>query len=360
MKKIHKYIIKSKLSIREVIKHMSDSDIEITVCVNDKNKVLGVFTEGDFRKAIFEGMQLDDPIKNFLNNDFTYVSKNFNDESVEKIFNETIIQQIPVIDDGFLIDVLNKKDFFLGKKNIKHESLNNSVVIMAGGKGTRMDPLSRILPKPLIPFGNEAVIKIIMDRFKEFGVNDFKISVNEKSKMIKAYFHDHSLPYDLEYIEEDKPLGTIGSLKLIENTIQTPFFISNCDIILKTNYSAVMNFHLEGKYDLTIIGAIHNLTIPYGVCEVEKKGQLKSLNEKPRYDYLVNTGVYVSNPEIIKYIPSNKYFDITDLIKELITLKKKIGVYPISENDWIDLGQWDKYQNAIEVYDKAEIDEYVQ
>jgi len=293
MKNLIKYTVQETISVRDAIKWMSDSEVEICICINDKDKVVGVFTQGDFRRAIFEGMQLDDDVGTFLNDKYISVLKNFQDNEVEKIFNETVIKQIPVIDNGYLIDIVSKDEYYKGKEHKHGSALNNLVIIMAGGKGTRLDPFTRILPKALIPFGDDPVIKVIMDKFGSYGMRNFKISVNEKSRMIKAYFHDHELPYSIEYIEEDKPLGTIGAVKMIEGNIAEPFFVTNCDIILKTNYSSVMDFHLNGNYDLTLIGAMHNFKIAYGVCEIENNGHLISLNEKPSYDYLVNTGVYI-------------------------------------------------------------------
>ena len=350
-----KYTVQEKISVRDVIKHMSESHIEICVCVNDIHQVVGVFTEGDFRRAIFEGMQLDDDVGALLNDKYIYVSKDYQEYEVEKIFNETIVEQIPVLDNGYLIDIIIKDEYFKSKENKNLGKLNNLVIIMAGGKGTRLDPFTRILPKPLIPFGDDPVIKTIMDKFGRCGMRNFKISVNEKSRMIKAYFNDHELPYSIEYIEEDKPLGTIGAVKMIEGNITEPFFVTNCDIILNTNYASVMDFHLKENNDLTLIGALHNLIIPYGVCEIESNGHLIKLNEKPNYDYLVNTGVYLLNPELLQYIPDNEHFDITDLLEKLRLKKKKIGVYPITEHDWVDIGQWTEYHNAINKIDELKI-----
>lgn len=355
MKNLMDYIIQETMSIRDVIRRMSESEIEICICVNDKKKVIGVFTEGDFRRVIFEEMQLDDDVRTLLNDNFKYLTKNFSENDIEKIFKDKNIQQIPILDNGCLIDIVSKDEYYKAKEHKNESTLNNPVIIMAGGKGTRLDPFTRILPKPLIPFGDDPVIKVIMDKFGSYGMCDFKISVNEKSRMIKAYFHEHELPYNIEYIEEKKPLGTIGAVKMIEGAITEPFFVSNCDIILTINYASVLDFHLNGKHDLTLIGAMNNFTIPYGVCEIQSNGRLISLNEKPNYDYLVNTGVYLFNPELLKYIPENEYFDITNLLEVLRIKNINIGVYPITEHDWVDVGQWSEYHNAINQIDELKI-----
>ena len=358
MENLNQYLIQDTMSVREVIRRMSELRVELCVCVDNSNKILGVFTEGDFRRAIFEDMQLDDGVSTLLNSEYIYLPINHSQHDIEKIFNETIIQQIPIVNDGGLTDIITKSEYYNGENHKYEKKLSSTVIIMAGGKGTRLDPFTRILPKPLIPFGNDPVIKVIMDKFGSYGITKFKISVNEKSRMIKAYFSDQDSLYSIDYIEEEKPLGTIGAIKIMEDMIAEPFFVTNCDIILDTNYAAIMDFHMVGKYDLTLVGAMHNFMVPYGVCEVKNNGSLISLTEKPSYDYLVNTGVYILNPELLKYIPVNERFDMPDLLDALRKDNKKIGVYPITEYDWIDVGQWKEYDSALNKLDKLEITNY--
>lgn len=348
MKNVSKHIVNASMPVREAVKFMGEGGKSYCICVDEGGQVVGMFTDGDFRKAVFAGMQLDDPIIAFVNKDFLYVESDYRNEAVAKIFRDTIVQQIPVLENGCPVDVIYREHFREVVRMGQNRKLDNPVVIMAGGKGTRLDPFTRVLPKPLIPLGNDPIIKIIMDEFGEYEINDFYISLNEKSRMIKAYFYDHELPYGIRYLQEDKPLGTVGALKMLEGKVTSPFFVTNCDIIAKANYVSLMDFHLQGGYDLTLVGAMLNYTIPYGVCDVGTKGELKSLREKPNYDFLVNTGLYVLNPEILALIPDDVYFDITDLMNVLISQGNNIGVYPIAEHDWIDVGQWSEYHAAIE------------
>ena len=343
MNKINSYKISSKTSIRDAFEYMTSKHLEICVYVDNKDKVQGIFTKGDLKRAVFKKINLDGDIKALLNKNFIYLQKNYTDDQAKKIFTETIIQQLPVINNGYLIDIIDKKNFFKKKTQVY---MDNPVVIMAGGKGTRLDPFTRILPKPLIPYGNDAIIKVIMDKFNHYGVKNFIVSLNEKSKIIKAYFSEFDLKYKINFINETKPLGTVGSIKFIENTIKKPFFVTNCDIILRANYCSIMNFHLESNFDLTVVASLYKSKVPYGVCKIRNNGNLLSLEEKPSYEDLVNTGVYVFNPDIVRHIPKNKFMDINDLLKVLIKKKLKIGVYPVLESDWIDVGQWSEYKKS--------------
>ena len=220
---------------------------------------------------------------------------------------------------------------------------------MAGGKGWRMQPFTKILPKPLIPIGNKPIIELIMDEFNKFGFKNFFITINYKGKMIKGYFYNNNLPYKINYVEEKKMLGTAGSLRKIKQNSSKYIFVSNSDVLLHADYKDIYSFHVNGKYDLTLISSTRNYEIPYGVCHVDETGRLKFLEEKPKFDYLVNAGLYLLNYSIIKLIPKDKYFDMTDFIKLLQKSNYKIGVYPVSENAWIDVGEWDEFNKAVKV-----------
>jgi dTDP-glucose pyrophosphorylase len=348
MQILEKYKIPISLTIREAIKLMDQAGIGFSVCVGDDDLVIGVISDGDFRRAILDGIDLGANVSKIVNRDFRYVGKEYKRQQVEKIFQDDVARHVPVILNGKLEEIITERDFFGIRKNIKKRILNNKVIIMAGGKGTRLDPFTKILPKPLIPFGNDPVIKVIMDEFNKHGMSNFYISLNEKGRMIKAYFYDHDFKYSLNYIEEKEFLGTAGALKFLKGSITEAFFVSNCDVIIKADYASVYDFHKHGNYDLTLIGSMQQYTIPYGVCDIAGGGALKSIREKPRYDLLVNTGLYLMNPAVLDFIPENKSYDMTDLINSLKENGKDVGVFPVSEKSWIDIGQWNEYNKNIE------------
>jgi len=349
---LKKYIINFEIFIRDAIEKMDEGGIGFCVCVDDSNQVIAVVSDGDFRRAILNGVQLDESVSKVMNQNFLSVNKGYQQNEIETIFFDSVAQQIPVLDDGKLIDIITEENYFNTKRKTKKKQLHTPVVIMAGGKGTRLDPFTRILPKPLIPMGNDPIIKIIMDEFGKYGMSDFYITLNNKGKMIKAYFHDHNLPYKINFIEEQKPLGTAGALKLIKPKLKETFFVSNCDIIIKSDYNDIIKFHKERKNSLTLVGSMQHYTIPYGVCEIENGGDLISIREKPQYDFLTNTGMYVLELDVLNLIPGDTYFDMTDLIKAIQGKGQKVGVFPVSKESWIDVGQWAEYKNAIQKIEK--------
>ena len=219
---------------------------------------------------------------------------------------------------------------------------------MAGGLGQRLKPFTSILPKPLIPINNKSVLEHILDNFYNSGIKDVYISLNYKSKTMKSYCQEIKSKFNIKFLVEKKPLGTIGSLKLLKNNNDKPIFVTNSDIIIKSNISDMYNFHQNKNNDLTMVVAAKQFIIPYGVCKTTSDGTLNKIDEKPRQEALINTGLYLINPKIVNLIPKNKEFDITHLISTMKKKKKKIGVFPIADDAWVDVGQWSEYREAAE------------
>jgi len=350
LNEVDRYKVSSVHTIRDSIKKLDDTGIGFIVVVNQSDQVLGVVTDGDFRRAILSGVSLDMPILNIANNNFIFVNEGYSSEELEQVFLNDITQ-VPVIMNNQLKEIILRKNVSTitsGRTISRH--LDIPVVIMAGGKGTRLEPFTHIMPKPLIPIGNKPILEIIIDRFAEYGIQKFYLSLNYKANMIKAYFEELPIAKSLHYILEDIPLGTAGALKKLKDIIDTTFIVSNCDILIKDDYSKIVDFHKGGNYDLTLVASMQHYTIPYGVCYLNNGGDLKEISEKPEYDYLVNTGMYILEPSVIEYIPDNKLYHITQLINDLKRNKRRIGVYPVYEKAWIDIGQWEEYKNAIKYF----------
>ena len=192
------------------------------------------------------------------------------------------------------------------------------------------------------------MIEHIIESFTDFGVNRFILTVNYKARILKAYFEELKSEYSVDFVEENEPLGTAGSLRFLIDQFNQPFFVTNCDIIIKTDYTSLYEFHQRGGYDLTLVASVKNYIIPYGTCELNSEGHLKQINEKPDFDFLVNIGAYVVNPDILQLIPGNKLYHITQLIEDAQKRGKRVGVYPIDDDAWVDVGQWTDYKRAVE------------
>lgn len=348
---LDKYKIDSRCNIREAIKQI-DNNGEGFIFVVDKNgKVSGLVTDGDFRRAILNEVSLDGNCMSIANKDFKYVESGFNEREIINIFLQWKIDHLPVLESACLKDILFRKDFDLSGKVILEKKLSDvSVVIMAGGKGTRMKPFTNILPKPLIPVGDKSMLEVIMDEYNLYFQSKFHISVNYKANLIKAYLEDFVDMYDISYVLEQIPLGTGGALKYLEGKIESPFFVSNCDILIKANYTDIYNDHLSKNNDITIVASLIHYKVPYGVCEIENGGELKGMVEKPEYDFLVNAGMYILNPDVLKLIPESEFYNITDLIDSVKSSGGKVGVFPVSENSYSDSGQWEEYRNMLNAF----------
>lgn len=345
---IKEFLASEDLTIKEAMRQMDKVGQKILFIVDKEDRFLGSVTDGDIRRWVLGEGSLMASVEKIYNRHAVSVGEDYQVKHIKKIMLEKNIAWIPVIDKkGMVREVLLWADIFGDGAVFPKREIDIPVVIMAGGKGTRLDPFTRILPKPLIPVGEKAIIEIIMDKFAAFGIREFYVSINHKSKMIKAYFDEVNIDYKLKFIEEDQPMGTAGSLKFLQRKLKGDVFISNCDIIIESDYYEIVDFHRSKKYDLTIVGSFRHFTIPYGICTIENGGQLQNLEEKPEYDYLVNTGMYVLNAKMLKLIPKRRHIDVTDLIERIQEAGGSIGVFPVDEKSWIDVGQWEEYRKSV-------------
>jgi dTDP-glucose pyrophosphorylase len=320
--------------------------------VFDGNRFVGLLSIGDLQRAIIRNQPLETLVPLVMRNDITVAYMDEDMAEIKKKMLEFRTECMPVLDrDGDLADVYFWEDIFSGGEKRVNARLDIPVVIMAGGKGTRLKPLTNIIPKPLIPIGEKPIIEVIIEKFCQYGIKDFFISVNYKHELIKFYFdsidHKH---YDVSYIQEGEFLGTAGSLFLLRNKIDRTFFVSNCDILIDDNYAEIYKYHVEHKNAITLVGSLKHWKIPYGTLETGKDGELISLQEKPELTYMINTGMYVLNPEVLEQIPEGKFYHITDLIMDLKAKGEKVGVFPVSEKSWFDMGEWSEYQKVIDNY----------
>jgi len=319
--------------------------------VDDRNRLLGAITDGDIRRYLMNGNPSEHDISEIYTRNPIRVRTGYQIEEIRRLMQAHKIESVPVVDaDDRVVEVVIWETAFRGSSHLARRKLDVPVIIMAGGKGTRMDPFTRILPKPLVPIDDRPVIELVIERFLAHGIDKFFLSVNHKSRILKAYFEESNPQYRIRWIEEDKPLGTAGGLRLLEGKIEGPFIVSNCDIIVNADLADLLDYHQGRRNHITVVGSLKRYHIPYGLCEIQNDGTLIRLREKPEYELLVNIGLYVVNDLVLRWIPPDRNFDFTDLISTAMQNGAKVGVYPIGENDWIDVGQWEVYRNAIKVF----------
>ncbi len=347
--KIKNRILRSDITIIQALKRMDEISAKM-LFVFEEEKFISILTIGDIQRAIIKGVDMNEAVKTIIDTNKKFVAPNESQETIRKKMLRLRTECMPVVDtDGNLIDVHFWNEMFKHPESQHRDKIVLPVVIMAGGKGTRLKPITNVIPKPLIPVGDKTILEEIMDQFEMIGCKEFYMSVNYKSDMMRFYLDQLEHKYQIEFFEETKPLGTIGSVSLLKGKINTPFFVSNCDIVIDQDYRDVYDYHCNNKNDITIVTAVKSIRIPYGVIETGENGIMTGLKEKPEQTYMINTGVYILNPELIDEIPEGEFFHITHLMEKIRKKGGKVGCFPVSENAWKDMGEWPEYLRMINV-----------
>jgi len=341
--------IHPKVTIKEAMEALDKTAEKVLLVVDENQVLIGALTDGDIRRHILKERDLIGTIENTYNKNPIFVFKEeFDSEKIEAMFFKNKIDVIPILDqERKVIDFITWEKAFGNKRKSENQKLETPVVIMAGGRGTRLEPFTKVLPKPLVPVGEKPVIDHIIDRFTAYDIKKFYLTIHHMSKIIRAYFEEKDPDYFIDFTEENEPRGTAGSLKLLKSKLNRPFFVSNCDILIEADYADIFRFHIDNGYDITLVASAKQFNIPYGICELNGSGSLERIQEKPEYNFLVNTGLYVLNPDVISLIPDNKIFHITHLMNKIKENNGTIGVFPVSEKAWIDVGQWAEYRKAL-------------
>lgn len=347
--KIQDRIISMTATLLDAMKLMDAIKVKM-LFVFTENHFEGIFTIGDVQRAIIRNISLNSPVSSIVDKKKQYANP---EESIDSVRNKMLSLRsecMPVVDKkGELVDVYFWDELFIQTEQQQRKKINLPVVIMAGGKGTRLKPLTNVIPKPLIPVGDKTILEVIMDQFESIGCQKFYVSINYKADMIKYYIGQLAHKYDVDFFMEDKPLGTIGSVSLLKGKITTPFFVSNCDSINEQDYRDVYDYHNSNNNDMTIVTMVKNFQIPYGVIETGIDGLMIDLKEKPEHTYMVNSGVYILNPELINEIPENQFFHITHMMEKVKSRGGRVGCFPVSEESWHDMGEWPEYLKMINV-----------
>ena len=303
-----------------------------------EGKLKAVITDGDIRKFFLRGGTPDQTVDHAAN--YHPLSVPIAERGrAREILQKNCIDALPVLNKrGVITDII----FAHGLNVDNRKQVDIPVVMMAGGLGTRLYPYTKILPKPLIPVGEQPIAELIMDRFRDFGCHEFTMIVNYKKGMIKSYFGELEKDYRVDFADEDVFMGTGGGLCLLKGKIDTPFFFTNCDTLLDVDFGDIYEYHKSHGNLVTMICAFKHYTVPYGVVELGENEEVREIREKPEMNFLTNTGVYVVEPQVIDMVEPGKPALFTDILDKVRAAGLRVGVYPVSEHCWMDMGQMEE------------------
>jgi len=334
-------------NILSALKKMDQLGIKLLI-VNDNGSFKSLLSIGDIQRAIVRGVKLQEKIGGILREKVTVCYEYQSEEDIRQSMIHHRAEFMPVLNEEKGISrIVFWNDIIQDRSIHEMSGIDLPVVIMAGGRGTRLKPLTNIIPKPLIPIGEKSIIEMIFDSFKKFGMREFHLIVNYKAAMIENYISEiEDRDYHVNIVKEDAEYGTGGSLSMLKGVIDRTFFMTNCDTLLDQDFSEVYNFHKENNNELTIIGALKHYDIPYGKLEFHNGGQLLEITEKPELTLTVNSGTYILEPHLLNEIPEKEFFHITELITKISKRNGNVGVFPVSEMSWLDIGEWKEFKKT--------------
>lgn len=324
---------------------MLNKNAKKTLFIQERGILRATVTDGDIRRWILKGGDLHSEVRLVANYSPRYL-KSDQIHLAGAMMKEYGIEAVPVVDEQLAIQEIIFQNNFKQKNAVFDE--NVPIVIMAGGLGTRLSPYTNILPKPLIPIGDYPIAEHIINRFRLYGCDRFYMIINYKRNMIKAYFDELEKDYRLTFVAEEKALGTGGGISLLKGKIRETFILTNCDIVIDDDLTKAYRQHKGSGNVITMICSLKNFTIPYGVVNIGKDGMIESMQEKPNMSFFTNTGCYFVEPEVIEDLEYNEAVDFPKIIERYMDEGKKVGIYPISEDAWLDMGQFDELEKMKE------------
>ena len=336
-----KYVVSEKLNVRETITYMESINTKAVVVLDSDDKMIGLFTNGDMRHFFLGGGSLQENITSAMNSTPQFFTTF---EEVQAFRQKKHLVIYPIVDkDMKYVDaILDEKE---EDNLITNDLCDVPLVIMAGGKGTRLYPYTQILPKALIPIGEKTISERIIERFRQYGCKDVYFILNHKAGMIKAYYNEQPTNSHINFLEEEEFLGTGGGIKLLKGMVNHTFFLSNCDIIINADLACAYRTHQLNHNVITFVCAMKEIKIPYGVVETDQKGSIKKITEKPELSFLTNTGMYILEPEVIDSITEHEFIHMPEVAARYMDKGFNVGVFPIHEREWLDMGQLDELEN---------------
>lgn len=346
MSEIGQFCVPPTMSVLEGIKTLDRLGHKV-LFVCEEERLSGVVSDGDIRRYILKKGDLNAPIREMMHLSPRTVAIGER-AAARALMQKYFLLAVPAVNrDGQIEEIYfyNEND---PAQSPLRERIDAPVVIMAGGKGTRLAPYTDVLPKPLLPIAGKTMLERILDSFGVFGCERFYLTVNYKKGLIRAYLEEEGLLSSIELLEETNFLGTAGSLSLLRGRLNEPFFVSNCDILLDVDFSSILRRHREEKNALTMVTSLKSWQVPYGVSVTDDRGRLLEVREKPSFSFLVNTGVYLLEPKVLELIPKGKEFHMPELVELCIGAGQQVGTYPIREGQWQDMGEPESMRKMLE------------
>jgi dTDP-glucose pyrophosphorylase/CBS domain-containing protein len=335
-----KSTISEHCSIQDAMENIGSCSLGITLVLNKEGKLLGVVTDGDIRRGLLKKLTLDSAVSSIMEKNPVTVNCGDDDTFTLSILEKNQVEHVPVLDNNNVVVGIKTLKSLLSKPKF-----DNWVVLMAGGLGTRLRPLTNDCPKPLLQVGKKPILQNIIELFIKGGFSKFYISVNYKAEMLKDFFgNGEKWGIEIRYINEDKPLGTAGALGLLKEKSDLPMIVMNGDLLTKVDFKNLLEFHRSNNSQATICVREYDMKIPYGVVEATGH-KFEGVVEKPTHKFFVNAGIYVLSPNMVEKIKPNEYKDMPSLIQEGKDSGDSISVFPIYEY-WLDIGRFDDFNRA--------------
>ncbi len=328
-------------SLLTAIESIGRGVLQISLVIDDAGRLLGSVTDGDIRRAILKGVELNQPVSLIMNKDPFCVAPDYDKEDLKEVMLSHRYHQVPVVDHKRrVVDLVIIEDLF---KRARHK--DNWVVLMAGGLGTRLQPLTDTTPKPLIEVGGKPILETIIDKFVSQGFENFYLSVNYKGEQIKDYFGDGSnWNAQIRYLSEDQRLGTAGALSLIEEPLSEPVIVMNADLVTDVDFNRILHFHLEQRAKGTMAVRAYEFQVDFGVVELNE-ARISAISEKPVHKFMVNAGIYVLDQNSLAEIPKNMAIDMPALFERWLAAGDDCAAFPIHEY-WLDVGRIEDLERA--------------
>ena len=344
MYKIDEIKINQNASIKEALEAIDKGAIKVAVVLSDDGLLLGMLNDGDIRRALLKGMSLGDSIAGIINKHPVVANINDTKERILELANEKKLHQIPIISNGKLIGIQDIREFLAPKNK------PNKVILMVGGLGTRLRPLTNDVPKPMLDVGNKPILHTIVENFAKYGYTDIIMCVNYKSEIIKEYFgNGDKFGVKIEYVLENQRMGTAGALSLLQKRPKDDFFVMNGDLLTNVNFEYLHEYHKDSNALASICIRKYEMQVPYGVVNV-RANKVTSIEEKPTQSFFVSAGIYMFSPIVLDFIPKGVFYDMPTLLGELLKHDFPIHPFPIREY-WLDIGRMDEYRRANDEYE---------